>query len=72
MNLTTINHLLADEDYFIRETALQIADKKATFSLESTQQIIDSIENDLADEAIIDSVREKVTAICARLPVYES
>ena len=34
--------------------------------------IIDSIENDVADSAIVDSVREKVTAICARLPVYES
>ena len=33
--------------------------------------IIDSIENDAADTAIIDSVREKVGAICARLPVYE-
>ena len=34
--------------------------------------IIDSIENDQADAGIVDSVREKVTAICARLPVYES
>ncbi len=34
--------------------------------------IIDSIENDAADASIIDSVREKVTAICERLPVYES
>ena len=34
--------------------------------------IIDSIQNDVADTAIVDSVREKVTAICARLPVYES
>ncbi len=33
--------------------------------------IIDSIEADAADPAIIDSVREKVSAICARLPVYE-
>jgi glycine hydroxymethyltransferase len=33
--------------------------------------IIDSIEGDAADPAVIDSVREKVTAICARLPVYE-
>jgi hypothetical protein len=33
--------------------------------------IIDSIEDDAADPAIIDSVREKVSAICARLPVYE-
>lgn len=33
--------------------------------------IIDSIEGDEADPAVIDSVREKVTAICARLPVYE-
>ncbi len=34
--------------------------------------IIDSIDNNMADESIVDSVREKVTAICARLPVYES
>jgi hypothetical protein len=33
--------------------------------------IIDSIEGDAADPAVIDSVREKVSAICARLPVYE-
>ncbi|MDT8281241.1 MAG: serine hydroxymethyltransferase, partial [Gammaproteobacteria bacterium] len=33
--------------------------------------IIDSIKDDAADEAIVASVREKVTAICARLPVYE-
>ena len=33
--------------------------------------IIDSIDGDAADTAVIDSVREKVTAICARLPVYE-
>jgi len=34
--------------------------------------IIDSIKDDAADPAIIDSVREKVSAICKRLPVYES
>jgi len=34
--------------------------------------IIDSIKDDVADTSIVDSVREKVTAICARLPVYES
>jgi glycine hydroxymethyltransferase len=34
--------------------------------------IIDSIDNDRADAAIINSVREKVTAICSRLPVYEN
>ena len=34
--------------------------------------IIDSIKDDVADQAIIDSVKEKVSAICARLPVYES
>ncbi|MBL4711171.1 MAG: serine hydroxymethyltransferase [Gammaproteobacteria bacterium] len=34
--------------------------------------IIDSITNDKADTAIVDSVREKVTAICKRLPVYEA
>jgi glycine hydroxymethyltransferase len=33
--------------------------------------IIDSIEGDAADPAVIDTVREKVSAICARLPVYE-
>ncbi len=33
--------------------------------------IIDSIENDRADVAIISSVREKVTEICKRLPVYQ-
>ena len=33
--------------------------------------IIDSIKDDAADPAIIDSVREKVSAICKRLPVYE-
>jgi len=44
MNLTTINNLLAHEDYFIRETALQIADKKESFSPESTQKIIATIE----------------------------
>jgi glycine hydroxymethyltransferase len=34
--------------------------------------IIDSIKNDKADMTVVDSVREKVTAICKRLPVYES
>jgi len=34
--------------------------------------IIDSIKNDKAEVAIVDSVREKVTAICSRLPVYEN
>ncbi|NOQ70297.1 MAG: serine hydroxymethyltransferase, partial [Gammaproteobacteria bacterium] len=34
--------------------------------------IIDSIQDDTADTAIVDGVREKVTAICQRLPVYES
>lgn len=34
--------------------------------------IIDSIKDDVADNAVVDSVREKVTAICARLPVYEN
>ncbi|MBN4063393.1 serine hydroxymethyltransferase [Cardiobacterium sp. AH-315-I02] len=34
--------------------------------------IIDSIEDDRADSTIVDSVREKVTAICSRLPVYEA
>jgi len=34
--------------------------------------IIDSIKDDAADPAIIDTVREKVSAICKRLPVYES
>ena len=33
--------------------------------------IIDSIKDDVADATIVDSVREKVTAICKRLPVYE-
>jgi glycine hydroxymethyltransferase len=33
--------------------------------------IIDSIQNDSADAAIVNSVREKVTEICKRLPVYE-
>lgn len=33
--------------------------------------IIDSIKDDAADTAIVDSVREKVSAICKRLPVYE-
>jgi glycine hydroxymethyltransferase len=33
--------------------------------------IIDSIKDDAADTAILDSVREKVAAICKRLPVYE-
>jgi glycine/serine hydroxymethyltransferase len=33
--------------------------------------IIDSIKEDVADDSIVDSVREKVTAICKRLPVYE-
>jgi glycine hydroxymethyltransferase len=34
--------------------------------------IIDSITNDVADEAVVSDVREKVSAICNRLPVYES
>ncbi|MCG6939128.1 MAG: serine hydroxymethyltransferase [Gammaproteobacteria bacterium] len=34
--------------------------------------IIDSIKADAADEAIVVSVREKVSAICKRLPVYEA
>ncbi len=34
--------------------------------------IIDSIKDDVADDAVVESVREKVTAICARLPVYEN
>jgi len=34
--------------------------------------IIDSIENDKSDSAIVDDIREKVTAITKRLPVYES
>ncbi len=34
--------------------------------------IIDSIKGDIADDTIVDSVREKVSAICKRLPVYES
>ena len=34
--------------------------------------IIDSIKGDVADDTIVDSVREKVSAICKRLPVYES
>ena len=34
--------------------------------------IIDSIKNDKADMAIVDSVREKVSEICKRLPVYEA
>jgi glycine hydroxymethyltransferase len=33
--------------------------------------IIDSIKDDVADTNIVTSVREKVTAICKRLPVYE-
>jgi len=33
--------------------------------------IIDSIKDDVADVAIVNSVREKVTDICKRLPVYE-
>jgi glycine hydroxymethyltransferase len=33
--------------------------------------IIDSIKDDAADSAVVDSVREKVAAICKRLPVYE-
>jgi len=33
--------------------------------------IIDSIDNNIADAAIVNSVREKVTEICKRLPVYE-
>ena len=34
--------------------------------------IVDSIQNDRADAAIVNSVREKVTEICKRLPVYEN
>ena len=34
--------------------------------------IIDSIKGDVADDTIVGSVREKVSAICKRLPVYES
>ena len=34
--------------------------------------IIDSIKGDVADDTIVVSVREKVSAICKRLPVYES
>ncbi|PCJ88991.1 MAG: serine hydroxymethyltransferase [Thiotrichaceae bacterium] len=34
--------------------------------------IIDSIENDKSDSAVVADVREKVTAICKRLPVYEN
>lgn len=34
--------------------------------------IIDSIANDAADETVVSEVREKVSAICKRLPVYES
>jgi len=34
--------------------------------------IIDSIENDKSDASIVSDVREKVTAICKRLPVYEN
>ena len=34
--------------------------------------IVDSIQNDRADAAIVNSVREKVTEICSRLPVYEN
>jgi len=33
--------------------------------------IIDSIKDDSADASIVTAVREKVTAICKRLPVYE-
>jgi glycine hydroxymethyltransferase len=33
--------------------------------------IIDSIRDNAADAAIVDKVREKVSAICKRLPVYE-
>ena len=32
--------------------------------------VIDSIDGDNADATVIDAVREKVKAICARLPVY--
>jgi glycine hydroxymethyltransferase len=34
--------------------------------------IIDSIKDDAADSATVESVREKVSAICKRLPVYEN
>jgi glycine hydroxymethyltransferase len=34
--------------------------------------IIDSIENDKSDSTIVDDIREKVTAITKRLPVYEN
>jgi len=34
--------------------------------------IVDSIENDRSDSSIVAEVREKVTAICKRLPVYEN
>ena len=33
--------------------------------------IIDSISGDSADAGVIDAVRQKVSAICTRLPVYE-
>ncbi len=33
--------------------------------------IIDSIENERADTKIVNDIREKVTEICKRLPVYE-
>ena len=33
--------------------------------------IIDSIENERADTEIVNDIREKVTEICKRLPVYE-
>ena len=33
--------------------------------------IIDSIENESADTEIVNDIREKVTEICKRLPVYE-
>jgi glycine hydroxymethyltransferase len=33
--------------------------------------IIDSIRDNVADAAIVNKVREKVSAICKRLPVYE-
>ena len=32
--------------------------------------VIDSINGDVTDAAVVDAVREKVKAICSRLPVY--
>ena len=52
-------------------TTRGFAEQDATDLASWMCDIIDSIEGDAADPVVIDSVREKVSAICARLPVYE-